>query len=491
MKILSGLMVSLVVVILVTVIPAFVYAETIMPIGFKGKWGFVSESGNIVVKPQYEETWELEDGLAIIKKSGKYGYVDKKGKVVLEPKYEDVFCFSEGLAGVVVNKKIGFIDKKGNMVIEPKYDEAELFHNGIAAVAVNKKWGYIDKTGKYIFEPQFDYVSSFRDDGVTSARSGSTWSIIDNKGSKLFSVDKDLSGYNEGLATLEEDGKYGFIDKKGNWVIKPALEKFTRFIEGVAVVAINNKYGVIDKQGNFIVKPIYNQIDDFKEGLAHFEYFDSKGDGYNGFLNTKGEIAIKPEFAHAWMEFSGGIVPVALTQKDYWDTTWTYIDKTGKPVSPNKFTYRALSGNKAVGTIFKSAAGTAHNYKNGRFIGVLNNKIGYWNKSAKPIVMLEESCGDEYLVNGAGKIIWPTGFKPNKTCKGKSTKPLKSGANDYNIFRKGLKEGDNTHCGLVVEVKKKVVKIQTMIGEHWFKIDQLYPSGTADCKFINNVYQEP
>jgi hypothetical protein len=58
-------------------------------------------------------------------------------------------------------------------------------------------------------------------------------------------------------------------------------------------------------------------------------------------------------------------------------------------------------------------------------------------------------------------------------------------------FRANLTEGDASHCGLVIEVKSKVVKVQTTVGEYWLKREQLYPTGSKPCNFLNGVYQEP
>jgi hypothetical protein len=58
-------------------------------------------------------------------------------------------------------------------------------------------------------------------------------------------------------------------------------------------------------------------------------------------------------------------------------------------------------------------------------------------------------------------------------------------------FRQSLKVGTETHCGLVIEVRPPIVKVQTMIGERWLKVAQLYPSGRRDCRFVNGVYQDP
>ncbi len=58
-------------------------------------------------------------------------------------------------------------------------------------------------------------------------------------------------------------------------------------------------------------------------------------------------------------------------------------------------------------------------------------------------------------------------------------------------FRAAVSEGDDSHCGLVVEVRDKVVKVQTQMGEHWLKRSQLYPPKTKPCNFLNGVYQTP
>lgn len=58
-------------------------------------------------------------------------------------------------------------------------------------------------------------------------------------------------------------------------------------------------------------------------------------------------------------------------------------------------------------------------------------------------------------------------------------------------YRNSLSEGQDSHCGLIVEVKDKVVRVETMVGLKFFKREQLYPAGVASCSFRNNVYQPP
>jgi hypothetical protein len=58
-------------------------------------------------------------------------------------------------------------------------------------------------------------------------------------------------------------------------------------------------------------------------------------------------------------------------------------------------------------------------------------------------------------------------------------------------FRQSLHVGSDSHCGLVIEVKGPVAKVQSMIGEVWLKTAQLYPKGEEGCRFVNGVYQDP
>lgn len=60
-------------------------------------------------------------------------------------------------------------------------------------------------------------------------------------------------------------------------------------------------------------------------------------------------------------------------------------------------------------------------------------------------------------------------------------------------FRKSLKVGSESHCGLVMSINGPVATVQAAapIGQYGLRISQLYPPGLAPCRFFNGVYQEP
>lgn len=50
-------------------------------------------------------------------------------------------------------------------------------------------------------------------------------------------------------------------------------------------------------------------------------------------------------------------------------------------------------------------------------------------------------------------------------------------------FREHLHEGEDTNCGFVVDVKTKVVLVQTADQPRWFKKDDVYLPGTRNCTY--------
>ena len=94
--------------------------------------------------------------------------------------------------------------------------------------------------------------------------------------------------------TIDGKLKYGYVDKQGNWMIKPIYDDFDRFSEGLARVKLGEKYGFIDKKGNWVIQPIYDKvgvvfIDDLLFVVKNTEAF---------YINKQGEVVIKPKPYH-------------------------------------------------------------------------------------------------------------------------------------------------------------------------------------------------
>lgn len=123
--------------------------------------------------------------------------------------------------------------------------------------------------------------------------------------------------FSEGMAVVYQDGRYGYINDKGEIVIEPKFVSAVSFSEGVASVGVNGRDGLINTRGEMIIEPQFSSLGKFSEGLAPV-----KIDASWGFINLRGEIVIKPQFRNSY-GFSEGF---ARVQKD---GKWGLINKEG------------------------------------------------------------------------------------------------------------------------------------------------------------------
>ncbi len=78
-----------------------------------------------------------------------------------------------------------------------------------------------------------------------------------------------LEVYSDGMLLLSRDGKYGYMNYKGEWVVEMGLLNASPFVEGVAAVQRpNGKYGMIDTEGNTVIPFRYDHISNASSGLV-------------------------------------------------------------------------------------------------------------------------------------------------------------------------------------------------------------------------------
>lgn len=218
----------------------------------------------------------FKEGLASVEVNGKWGYIDQTGKMIINPQFSSAYCFSEGLAAVQsfgnqdpdsppsnTDQKWGFIDKKGNIVINYQFEDSDdpRFIDGVASVKQGDKYGFIDKKGKFVINPQFDYASHVSD-GFAVIKQGSTYGYIDKSGKIVINPQfEDARDFQNGNAAVKSsEGKWGYIDKEGKYIINPQFEYASKFYNDFAIV-YSGKGGTIGKDGKYLANP---QFDDFE-----------------------------------------------------------------------------------------------------------------------------------------------------------------------------------------------------------------------------------
>ena len=99
-------------------------------------WGFAKPNGSVVVRPQYESAYLLDDGYGRFYSGDKTGIISPEGKVLLETTdYMYIGAFENGLASFVTKAgRNGYLNAQGEVVIAPVYDEAYPFQRDFAIV---------------------------------------------------------------------------------------------------------------------------------------------------------------------------------------------------------------------------------------------------------------------------------------------------------------------------------------------------------------------
>lgn len=124
-----------------------------IPMDFGDTWGFIDESGETVIYPQYEAARPFAEGLAAVRVLGKWGFIDREGQWTVTPLYDDCGDFSESLAAVLWHGKWGYIDKTGSFAVMPRFQEAGPFENGRGRVRMGARVGTVSPDGRLTFDP--------------------------------------------------------------------------------------------------------------------------------------------------------------------------------------------------------------------------------------------------------------------------------------------------------------------------------------------------
>lgn len=88
--------------------------------------------------------------------------------------------------------------------------------------------------------------------------------------------DYKLVSYSNGMILLEKNGKYGFMNHLGKWIIQPVYDYAEPYCEGLAVIGNGEKMGLVDVDGNFVIPMIFDSIENVSGGIIA-AYSDSDG----------------------------------------------------------------------------------------------------------------------------------------------------------------------------------------------------------------------
>lgn len=175
---------------------------------------------------EFEETYPLENGRALVKKDGAYQLLDASlqeqtvcaftavkadpygralrynrfiGRLPTEegaPEQWAIFaedgqrvgdfsaeeiCLPESKTGPLAFRKDGlwgYVSRDGEVLIEPAYEEARSFSKGLGAFRQEGKWGYLNKDGETVIPPTFEDALPFSEQGSAFVKNTAGYSLL-------------------------------------------------------------------------------------------------------------------------------------------------------------------------------------------------------------------------------------------------------------------------------------------------------------------------
>ena len=347
-------------------------------------------------------------------------------------------------------------------------NEKKRFDGYLYPIRENGLYGFIDSVGNKIIEPEFLWMSTFHN--------GLAMAVVDT----IYRVVPDSMAYEVGerdtiLNVYRMYAKYGYIDRSGEFVIEP---KFTSYVNMPNI--------------GFVVK----DMDNCSNALYRHSFRNKRAMFYdtttwkNGYIDTKGDIVIKPKYYYS-EPFSQGkaVVRDNVGERLYlkeWCVTASklrcaYIDTIGNAITDFKFeklsTFNGRCGIGSYKEVFKTSSDdngsfTEHNYIIDKE-GNLGKDLGFWDEFygfsrdgisvTRQVMRLQVYDGMQESYSFIDE-------------KGNYLKPLK-GLSDYQLDSLG-------RCDDIMQVLPEDTDIVDATyfsngfagispdGEHWFVIDK-------------------
>ncbi len=273
---------------------------------------------------------------------GKWGYFDINGEMIIDTnfKYKPTY-FKDDYAIIRNNDgSYDYIGRQGGLQ-GLKLKDATMFSNGLACVVVNNGApSYINEEFKTVFTLKDAEMAGVFSDGLARFQTmDGKWGFVNKTGEIVIKPSYDYAeSFSDGLALVaNESGKgiiAGFIDKSGNKVIPMSLvfQNLHSFHEGLAAFKENDGWGFLTKTGDKII-PANNKIEevtDYHDGYASFKTKDSWG-----VIDNKGNYTIAPKYKNPVI-FYGGLA--AVNENGFWG----FIDTDDKVVVKPQYQSVAL-----------------------------------------------------------------------------------------------------------------------------------------------------
>ena len=273
------------------------YKDGYITVDDNGKYGVISATKRQILDNKYEEIKQIAlKEYYVVKEDGKTKLINSKGESIIEDGFDDIKSATTNGVIFTKNNLYGEMSTTGEITLETQYQDLKEANDGIYIAKQNDKYGIIDNMGniqisyeyqgitynekaKLFFAEDAEYNTSIIDNQYNVKATGILSDVNTDEEYIRMRVNDEYKYYNlngEEISNIQalknntiflskKDGKYGYVDKKGNSVTEFIYDDATEQNEyGYAAVKKDGLWGSIDKAGKEIIEPKYNLENNLK-----------------------------------------------------------------------------------------------------------------------------------------------------------------------------------------------------------------------------------
>ena len=273
------------------------YKDGYITIDEQGRYGLISATKKQILENKYDEILQvpLKEYYAI-KENGKQKLINSNGEALIDSGFDEIKSTTTNGIIFVKDNLYGEMNTSGEVTIKADYQELKEVKEQIYIAKQNNKYGIIDGLGNGLTAFQYDGMTyNEKADLFFADDSEYKTSIIDNKydvkTTGILSevntdeeyirmrINDEYKYYNlkgEDISNIQalknntifldkKDGKYGYVDKKGNAITEYIYDDASEQNKyGFVAVKENGLWGALDKEGKEVIEPKYNLDNNLK-----------------------------------------------------------------------------------------------------------------------------------------------------------------------------------------------------------------------------------
>ncbi|WP_165782624.1 WG repeat-containing protein [Leptospira neocaledonica] len=258
------------------------FHEGLALVCLNGKYGYIDRKGNLQIPAQFDREDYFYNGRTVVLQNGKKYLIDTSGEKISSG-YDNIDKYNEFLILAFKNNSapVALLDWNGKNILHTNISYVRNQADGNIIVEtekrnpnfiLNAKGEILFTTKNPLHQVQYDngyFISKIPEypDQEPDNSSNKNYLInIKDKSQKTIPAG-EIEYFREGIFLVHENDKKYYMNVLLEKIpATSSIKTFSQFNNGLASVEIDQKYGMIDKSGAFVIPPIFDKIGENIDG---------------------------------------------------------------------------------------------------------------------------------------------------------------------------------------------------------------------------------